>query len=106
MNHLRTPVDGNFSGLPIVRPDFKSAQYLSATTGAAVTSGELKAGTYIITPHVRIMLCIDKAEEAAIDANSIFLPAGIPYHTVVYDGERISALAIDEAGDVAFARLL
>ena len=105
MKSSQAALDQNRDALPIVRPSFSRAKKLTLSDTAAVNTEALEAGAYVVTLDVDAFLSIGAGAVASDEDGSILLSAGVPYHTLAFEGERLSLLG-KEPGAAYFAPLL
>lgn len=88
--------DRNDHPLPIVRLDMAAGKHFAATSAAA---GNIEdtwgSGAHMISASAPVYLSIGVGASAGAQDGSIYLAAGMHYHTIIRLGETISALAVD-----------
>lgn len=95
---LRAAYTRDRQQLPIVELDWAKGVRLEVTSDDAIYSQQLIAGAYMLSCSAPVWLTVDG--EAGDRAGSIFVPAGLPFHTLLSRGGYVSALAVDDTASL------
>lgn len=94
--------DKNDNALPIVSLDHDAGVMITSAASAQVESDVIDVEddvAVMISADASVYLEISTAPAAAFGAGSIFLPAGMHYHTIVPRGCVVSAIGKDATSD-------
>jgi hypothetical protein len=96
---LKSALTRDRQQLPIVELDWLSGVRLAVTSVEATYGPQLGPGAYMISASAPVWLSVGR--EAGDAAGSIYLPAGMPYHTLMSYGGYVSARAVDGTASVS-----